>query len=129
MSIVASKGRKHLSADALFRLVQNGFASIPDARAEDTEISLLDALMSAFAMFSLKSPSLLAFDKERVEGNLQTIYGIARAPCDTYMRERIDPVSPESLRPLFTGVFRQLQRGKAIEPMMFLHWYYPYNVT
>ena len=124
MSIVASKGRKHLSADALFRLVQNGFASIPDARAEDTEISLLDALMSAFAMFSLKSPSLLAFDKERVEGNLQTIYGIARAPCDTYMRERIDPVSPESLRPLFTGVFRQLQRGKALEPMMFLHGYY-----
>jgi len=40
MSIVASKGRKHLSADALFRLVQNGFASIPDARAEDTEISV-----------------------------------------------------------------------------------------
>jgi len=75
-------------------------------------------------MFSLKSPSLLAFDKERVEGNLQTIYGIARAPCDTYMRERIDPVSPESLRPLFTGVFRQLQRGKALEPMMFLHGYY-----
>ena len=121
MSIVAPKGRKHLAADALFRLVRNGFARIPDARAEDTEISLPDALMSAFAMFSLKSPSLLAFDKERVEGNVPTIYGIERAPCDTYMRERIDPVSPESLRPLFTGVFRQLQRGKALEPMMFLH--------
>jgi len=124
MSIVAPKGRKHLSADALFRLVRNGFASIPDARTEDTEIALPDALMSAFAMFSLKSPSLLAFDKERVEGNLQTIYGIERAPCDTYMRELIDPVSPESLRPFFTGVFRQLQRGKALEPMMFLPGYY-----
>src|SRR2546425_11113876 len=124
MSIVAPKGRKHLSADALFRLVRNGFASIPDAGAEDTGISLPDALMSAFAMFSLTSPSLLAFDKERVAGNLQTIYGIERAPCDTYMRELIDPVSPESLRPAFTGVFRQLQRGKALEPMMFLHGYY-----
>jgi hypothetical protein len=124
MPIVAPKGRKHLSADALFRLVRNGFASIPDARAEETGIALPDALMSAFAMFSLKSPSLLAFDKERVEGNLQTIYGIERAPCDTYMRELIDPVSPESLRPFFTGVFRQLQRGKALEPMMFLPGYY-----
>jgi hypothetical protein len=124
MSIVAPKSRKHLSADALFRLVRNGFVSIPEARAEDTGIALPDALMSAFAMFSLKSPSLLAFDKERVEGNLQTIYGIERAPCDTYMRELIDPVSPESLRPAFTGVFRQLQRGKALEPMMFLHGYY-----
>ena len=36
------------------------------------------ALMSAFAMFSLKAPSLLAFDKERAEGNLHTIYSNSR---------------------------------------------------
>src|SRR2546430_13191886 len=121
MSMAAPRGRKHLSADALFRLVRNDFARILDDRAEATGIALADALMAAFAMFSLKSPSLLTFDKERVEGNLQTIYGIEHAPCDSYMRELIDPVSPESLRPAFTGVFRQLQRGKALEPMMFLH--------
>src|SRR5215470_6046023 len=124
MSIVAPKGRKHLSADALFRLVRNSFAGIPDHRPDDTGISGTDALMSAFAMFSLKSPSLLAFDKERVAGNLHTIYGIERAPCDTHMREMLDPVSPESVRPVFTGVFRQLQRGKVLEPMMFLHGSY-----
>ena len=59
MSIVAPKERKHLSADALFRLVRGGFATIPDYRCDDVDISLMDALMSAFAMFSLKSPSLL----------------------------------------------------------------------
>jgi len=118
--MVAPKGRKYLSADALFRLVRDGFASILDDRADELGISLTDALMSAFAMFSLTSPSLLAFEKERVEGHLQTIYGIAHGPCDTYMRERIDPVSPEALRPVFQGVFRQLQRGKALEPMLFL---------
>ena len=83
MSMVAPKGRKHLSADALFRLVQNGFARILDDRAEDTGIALMDALMSAFAMFSLTSPSPLACDTERVKSNLQTIDGIARAPSDT----------------------------------------------
>jgi hypothetical protein len=123
MSLVAPKGRKHLSADALFRLVRNGFAGIADHRAEDTGISCADALMSALAMFSLKSPSLLAFDKERVESNLPTIYGIERAPCDTHMRERLDPVSPESVRPVFTGVFRPLQRGTVLAPMMFLNGY------
>ena len=76
--------------------------------------------MSAFAMFSLKLPSLLAYDKQRAEGNLHTIYGIAHVPCDTSMREILDPVSPESLRPLFTSVFRQVQRGKALEAMAFL---------
>ena len=124
MAIVAPKGRKHLSADALFRLVRSGFATLPDYRQSDTDIALPDALMSAFAMFSLKSPSLLAFDKERAEGNLATIYGIERVPCDTHMREILDPVSPKLLRPLFKSVFVQLQRGKALEPMAFLDGHY-----
>jgi hypothetical protein len=75
-------------------------------------------------MFSLTSPSLLAFDKQRAEGNLKTGYGMACVPCDTRMRERLDPMSPESLRPLFKSVFRQLQRGKALEPMACLDDYY-----
>src|SRR5215510_8665139 len=120
MSLVAPKARKHLSADALFGLVRNGFAHIPDYRLSETDMALADALMAAFAMFSLKAPSLLAFDKERVEGNLHTIYGIARVPCDTHMREILDPVSPKWLRPVFTSVFRPLQRGKALAPMTFL---------
>src|ERR1043166_9245588 len=120
MSMVAPKARKHLSADALFHLVHSGFATIPEPRCEEGGISFTDALMSAFAMFSLKAPSLLAFDKERAEGNLHTIYGIARAPCDTHMRKILDPVSPKVFRPVFTSVFRQLQRGKALEHMTFL---------
>src|SRR5256884_6974947 len=124
MSLVAPKARKHLSADALFGLVRNGFAHIPDYRLSETDITLADALMAAFAMFSLKAPSLLAFDKERAEGNLHTIYGIERVPCDTHMREILDPVSPKWLRPVFKSIFRQLQRGKALERMVFLDGHY-----
>src|SRR5438132_4910885 len=124
MSIVVPKVRKHLSADALFGLVRNGFAHIPDYRLSETDIALADALMSAFALFSLKAPSLLAFDKERAEGNLHTIYGIERVPCDTHMREILDPVSPKVLRPVFKSLVRQLQRGKALEPLTFLDGHY-----
>jgi hypothetical protein len=73
MSIVTPHVRKHLSADALFHVVRSGFADIPDPRSAGVDISLTDTLMSAFAMFSLKAPSLLAFDKERAEGNLHTL--------------------------------------------------------
>jgi hypothetical protein len=124
MSIVTPHVRKHLSADALFHVVRSGFADIPDPRGADVDIALTDTLMSAFAMFSLKAPSLLAFDKERAEGHLHTIYGIHRVPCDTYMRERLDPLSPKWLRPVFKNVFRQLQRGKALEEMVFLDGHY-----
>jgi len=47
-----------------------------------------------------------------------------RVPCDTRMREILDPVSPKVLRLVFKSVFRQLQRGKALEPMVFLEGYY-----
>jgi hypothetical protein len=121
--VMASKApqvRKHLSADALCDLLRTGFAASADQRSGDTDIALTDALMSAFALFSLKSPSLLAFDQERTEGNLQRVYGIERVPCDTAIREILDPVEPESLRPLFKLVFRALQRGKALEELVFV---------
>jgi hypothetical protein len=113
------KVRRHLSADALYALVGDSFAHVPDPRRPDSPIPLADALMSAFAMFSLKDPSLLAFDQRRGDGNLKTLFGIGQIPSDTQMREILDPLDPEQLRPAFGDVFRQLQRGKALEPFVF----------
>jgi len=124
MATGAPKTRKHLSADALLGLLRTGFAHLADHRPGKPDISLADALMSAFAMFSLKAPSLLAFDKERTEGNLHQVFGIARVPCDTAMREILDPVEPETLRPFFKDVFGALQRGKALEDMVFVEGHY-----
>ena len=111
--------RKGLSADALFTLARKGFERIHDHRPADVEVSLADALMSAFAMFSLKDPSLLAFDERRNDENLKSVYHIENIPCDTHLRTTLDPLDPELLRPLFKDVFRQLQRGKALEPFVF----------
>jgi hypothetical protein len=124
MAMVVPKVRKHLSADALFSSLRTDFSAIADHRQGTPDIPLADVLMSAFAMFSLKAPSLLAFDKERTEDNLQRIYGIERVPCDTAMREILDPVEPELLRPVFKQIFRQLQRGKALEEMIFVEGHY-----
>jgi hypothetical protein len=124
MGVRAPKARKHLSADALFSIVRSLFATIRDDRRNEAVMTVTDALMAGFAMFSLKCPSLLDFDRQRADGNLQTIYGMERVPCDSYMRELLDPVAPDSLRPVFTGVFRQLQRGKALEAMVFFQGCY-----
>lgn len=112
------KVRKRLSADFLFSLVRSGFERIDDPR-KAADIPLGDALMSAFALFSLKDPSLLAFDARRNDQNLKNLYGIGQIPSDTRMREVLDPVDPLALRPLFNNVFRELQRGKALEPFVF----------
>ena len=110
--------RQHLSADALHRTLKARFEQIPDQR-HDPIISLPDALLSAFALFSLKDPSLLAFDQRRPDQNLKSLYGIGQVPCDTQMREILDPVDPARLRPAFLDVLRPIQRGKALEDFVF----------
>ena len=124
------KLRKHLNADALFSTMKIGFDKIEDHRPGTIQHSLGDTLMSGFAMFSLKDPSLLAFDERRIEApqNLMTIYGMGSIPCDTSLREILDGVYPNDLRPLFEDVFRQLQRGKALELMVFMQGAYLLNL-
>lgn len=126
MGISATTARKDLSADALFKRVHAGFDKVPDHRSKDASISIGDALMSAFAMFSLKDPSALAFDRRRDDphDNFRTVYGIKQVPCDSQMREILDPVDPAHLRPMYRDVFRCLQRGKALEDFVFLDGHY-----
>jgi hypothetical protein len=120
------KVREHLSASGLFRVVRSGFEKIEDPRAAElVEISLADTLMSAFGMFSLKDPSLLAFDQRRqTDDNLHTVYGIEQTPCDTQMRTTLDQVEPAALKPLYRDVFRELQRGKGLEKFVFMNGCY-----
>jgi DDE family transposase len=96
------------------------FASIRDPRTATPTSSMTDALMSAYAMFALKDPSLLAFDQRRNDDNFHSLYKIEQVPCDTQMRVILDPLSPEELRPAFQDVFRQVQRGKVLESYRFL---------
>ncbi|MGA2069456.1 MAG: hypothetical protein ABSG86_31180 [Thermoguttaceae bacterium] len=113
------KVRKQLSADALYALLREGFARIPDHRQPTSPIPLGDALLSAFALFALKDPSLLAFEDRRSDENMKALFGIGAIPSDTQMREILDPLDPEHLRPVFGDVFRRLQRGKALEPFAY----------
>ena len=122
---VTSKERLHLSADALFRILRSEFKEVPDCRVQP-EISLADSLMSGLALFALKAPSLLAFEEQRRDNefNLKAIFGIKQIPCDTQLRAINDEVDPQQLRPAFTSIFRQLQRGKALEPFIFFQGNY-----
>lgn len=127
MKTKRAKTRKYLSASGLFKLVYSELEQVTDVRADNQTISMADALMSAFAIFSLKDASLLAFDARRKgkDGkNLQRLYGIKTIPCDTQMRKINDEVAPEELRPLYKSVFRQLQRGKVMEKFVFMEGCY-----
>ena len=114
--------RKDLNADSLIKLVKNTFADIPDCRRNNATIPLTDALMSGFAIFSLKEKSLLDFTKnqEKHGNNLRSVYGIENDINDTHLREMLDPIDPEHIRPAFKNIFNTLQRAKVLEEFTFL---------
>lgn len=120
------KVRKELSADGMFDIVRQELKEIPDHRRDNVQISLEDALMAGFAVFQLKHPSLLAFEKERLEDQegLKAAFHFTNVPCDTQMRTILDPVHPEFLRSSFSALFRALQRGKGLEDMTWLGDHY-----
>ena len=124
--------RKTLSAPGLLRVVRACFDEVNDP-VSGRRFSLSDCLMSGLAVFGLKYPSLLQFERdartdEVVRANLKRLYGIERAPCDTALRERLDEVDPRELRGVFKRVFAQLQRGKGLEGFTCLGGHYLLSV-
>ena len=95
------------------RSLSEEFAQLPDHRRANSSYELADVLRSAFAMFSLKSPSLLAFKEltKQEEKNLKAIYQIQAIPSDTQMRTTLDPLSPTPLRSFFAKLFNQLREA------------------
>ena len=121
MAAPAARLRNRLSAPALIGTLRESFSQVPDARRAGSVVhSMSDALGAAFAMFHLKFGSMLEFDTEaRAEAplidNLKSLYRQGTVPSDTQMREILDELPPEALRPAFEALHRDLQRGKALE--------------
>jgi hypothetical protein len=93
-------------------------------RQNSVQISVGDALKSAYAIFSLKYSSLLQFETERrvrsgQPGNLERIYRLKRAPSDTQMREILDPLDPNCLRAVYRDLFSMVERGKLLRSFTF----------
>ena len=96
MSKTASRQRphQHLDFDALVPLARRRFDQIPDPR-RCPDFSLADTLMAGLAVFALKDPSLLAFQRRAVDHNLRSVFGLQAIPSDTQMRTILDDVPPD----------------------------------
>lgn len=116
--LVPVKPSKNKSFDPLVKDLRALAEELPAQRNGGT-YSVADAIMSAIAMFSLKDRSLLAFQQRRNDQNMKNIYRIKNVPSDTTMREILDPVEPDSLRPMFQAIFRKIQRGRGLKPFVF----------
>jgi len=112
---------KHeLEIPELLKSVRYACERIPDAIKRKVTIPLTDCIMGGLAVFSLKYSSLLQFDQDAREddmlkNNLNTLYGIKKAPSDTYMRERLDQIDPENCQKIIDKIIRRLEGNGIFE--------------
>lgn len=83
-------------------------------------------------MFGLKCGSMLKYDEQRssqaFQNNLKTLYNVPVSPCDTQIRDRLDPLNPEYLRPAFKAVHQTLQQQGGLREYSFMEGYYLLNM-
>lgn len=114
MRIETKKPVQEISFEEMMKSLSEEFEQIEDNRRANAKYKLGDMLRSGFAMFSLKSPSLLSFEEqsEQERENLKNIYQLKALASDTQMRAILDGVSPKSIREIFPKIFNKLwQKG------------------
>ena len=111
--------RNRSVAQDLIDLVYEKVQEISDPRSQkgrSPDITLVDIVMYALAVFHQKHSSLLSSDDKRqqptVQSNAKSLYHVEHIPCDTYFRSVIDLIPTEQLRPLFTACFAHCQRRR-----------------
>lgn len=119
------KPRRGLSADALVQTLRNRFEDVADSRREKScTFSMADTLMSAFAMFATKEPSMLAFQDHMRELYIEKPFQIDKVPSDTQMRTILDGSDIEPLNEAFADLFWEVQRGGELKKWLFDGQYY-----
>jgi len=97
----------------------------PDYRVQGRcQHSIRDAMMSAFSCLFFQDPSIAEFKRQvqsdNNNNNLQTLFDVGTIPKDTQLRQIVDDIDSEALRPVFSEYFHQLQRAKQLEPFQIL---------
>ena len=100
------------SFDSLYNLLCGVFNKVKDPRQSNASYELTDLLKMGFAMFSLKSPSVLNFigrTKSESE-NLGNIYKVGAFTSENGLRQGLDKVVPDGLRLGFVQLWKRIKK-------------------
>lgn len=116
---------KSIKIESCIEILKESFNKFKDPRnTKQITISLPDFLMSSYAVFALKYPSLLSFQTDFYSGTIAKscsgLFGIKSLPSDTHLRDVMDVVDHRQFRPIFKKLFAFTQRNKLLENFEFL---------
>lgn len=119
------KIKKYLNGNEFIKDLRSFFEKLPEHR-DLYQIPMVDIVSSALAILQLKYESLLQFEKKnRASGqsNLNRVFQIRQIPSDTRMREVLDMLPTNNLKPAFKVIFKRLQEAKILEKFKYIEDY------
>lgn len=109
---------KKVKLEECLDVLHDEFNKFQDPRAF-CKFPLHDILMSSYAIFALKFPSLLSFERAMEEDyrphNIRELFKVTDIPSDTQLRDVVDVIETKNFRKLFTRLFALAQRSKLLE--------------
>lgn len=125
MSTRQQKNLKSLEIDSLHDYLCRAFSKFSDTRRNNLSISISDALMSGYALFSLKDPSLLFFNNKRTEreGNMKSIYKVEKIPSDSGLRTILDEVDWDQYKTIYKALFRKIKQAGILKEYSYFRDY------
>ena len=104
--------QSQVSMDSLVDMVRQKLLSLPDPRNRQVSHTFHDIVMSGFAMFHFKYPSINCFDKQTQSerANLKSLFKIEKLCSDTHLRNTFDAADPGILRELYRDGFDLLKK-------------------
>jgi hypothetical protein len=101
-----------LTLDDITKRMRSTFEGFTDPRkGKNTTYTMVDAALSAFAVFFLQSPSFLEYprslEQTRTGGgnNARTLFGAHEIPSDNPIRTLLDATDPTAVEPIFSYFF------------------------
>lgn len=115
--------QKRIKIEQCIEILTEEFSQFKDPRTLPI-ISLNDFLLSSYAIFALKYPSLLSFEKDMMDEkkfqNLKSLFGVDYIPSDTHLRDVMDKLPYIQFRKIFKRLFADVQRSKLFERYEFI---------
>lgn len=108
---------EELTMPRLLKQMERVFAQLPDSRqgGPNTQYEVADAAIGAFAVFFTQAASFLAHQRamqvSKGQSNAERLFGLHALPSDNQIRNLLDPVPPQQLRPIYRHVFQALDQA------------------
>ena len=110
---------KPVTFGRLLTILDRAFAGLPDPRTgQNTTYTMRDAMLGAFSVFFMQSPSFLAHQQamqdKHQHNNATSLFGIEKIPSDPQIRNLLDPIPPAQLSAPFWDIFDRLGEAGAL---------------